>query len=383
VAEENLQRENLAKQAEELSRQTREQDQALVQEMEEEGKDMKKYFNNWKQTDTDVYAPLEYIIDYNADKIYGPGAAQAMRETLEATFFDDTFLEAFDENTTLAELRPVLLDLFPLCELNDLTDEQFQASVPGPTLVQSTVEYLASWLPTYGGETKTKHSDDCNKVKVMLSRMLLPAKTGLYRDMYQPSTEVLRFEGIVDGKKETKLLSFKDDKGNMRYFNQKLAQKFKSVDRMIELSDTKPATIKKAIQAGDLVKSSFFITGKNNIYEMITDDTWQKNEVDTDKRLGQKYARSKGWVLPKAAVDKDTAARAKNPPNTESTSNNEIVAESKYPIPIPAGELSAMLAELSSMENTSDSEYASETEFEEFASEEFASDSEEFASDDF
>ena len=61
-----------------------------------------------------------------------------------------------------------------------------------------------------------------------------------------------------------------------------------------------------------------------------------------------------------------------------------VAAESKYPAPIPAGELSAMLAELSSMENTSDSEYASETSgFEEFASEEFASDSEEFASDDF
>tara|TARA_B110001450_G_C17523803_1_gene441704 strand:- start:134 stop:787 length:654 start_codon:yes stop_codon:yes gene_type:complete len=217
----------------------------------------------------------------------------------------------------------------------------------------------------------------------MLSRMLLPAKTGLYRDMYQPSTEVLIFEGIVDGKKETKLLSFKNDKGNMRYFNQKLAQKFKSVDRMIELSDTKPATIKKAIQAGDLVKGSFFITGKNNIYEMITDDTPTSKEGGTEKRLGQKYARSKGWVLPEAAVDKDTAARANNPPNTGSTRYNEIVAESKYPIPIPAGELSAMLAELSSMENTSDSEYASETEFEEFASEEFASDSEEFASDDF
>ena len=121
---------------------------------------------------------------------------------------------------------------------------------------------------------------------------------------------------------------------------------------------------------------------------MTEDDKPSSKEGDTNKRLGQKYARSKGWVLPEAAVVKDTIARTKGmkkkPPNTESTSNNEIVAESKYPAPIPAGELSAMLAELSSMDNT-ESEYASEdtSEYEEFASEEFASDSEEFAPDEF
>jgi hypothetical protein len=49
--------------------------------------------------------------------------------------------------------------------------------------------------------------------------------------------------------------------------------------------------------------------------------------------------------------------------------------------PIPSGELSAMLAELSSMENTSDSEYVEEKWASD--SEDFASDSEDFASDEF
>ena len=104
------------------------------------------------------------------------------------------------------------------------------------------------------------------------------------------------------------------------------------------------------------------------------------NNIKPSKTVGKKYARSKSWVVPKSANERE---------NSEEKFKSgllkfKIASESKYPAPIPAGELSAMLAELSSMENTSDSEYASETSgFGEFASEEFASDSEEFASDDF
>lgn len=191
--------------------------------------------------------------------------------------------------------------------------------------------------------------------------------------MYQPSTEVLRFEGIVNGENDTKLFSFKDEGNYPRYFNQKLAQIFKFAKRMRLYKNIDE--IANAIEAGVLVKSDFVITDRNNIYEMTTDDEYQA-KGDAGKRLGQKYARSQGWVLPKTAVVKDSTARAKGmekkPPNTESTSFNEIVAESKYQAPIPAGELSAMLAELSSMDNT-ESEYASEdiSEYEEFASEEF------------
>ena len=95
-------------------------------------------------------------------------------------------------------------------------------------------------------------------------------------------------------------------------------------------------------------------------------------EMQTNTKDYEAVAKNNGWVN---IQDND--------PNYKKWVG--AVAESKYPVPpIPAGELSAMLAELSSMENTSDSEYASETSgFEEFASEEFASDSEEFASDDF
>ena len=49
--------------------------------------------------------------------------------------------------------------------------------------------------------------------------------------------------------------------------------------------------------------------------------------------------------------------------------------------PIPSGELSAMLAELSSMENTSDSAYSEEKWASD--SEDFASDESDFASDEF
>ena len=117
----------------------------------------------------------------------------------------------------------------------------------------------------------------------------------------------------------------------------------------------------------------FFITGKrNNIYEMrqnMVESNEPKVGRERAKKIGQKYARSKSWVVPKSAIERENRGKKFK------------LAESKYPI-IPAGELSAMLAELSSMDNT-ESEYASETEYEEFASEEFASDSEEFASDDF
>ena len=202
---------------------------------------------------------------------------------------------------------------------------------------------------------------------------------------YQPSTEVLKFEGFVDGfvagesktRDNTKLLYFTDEQGYPRYFNQKLAKYFYKI--MKELPNVKPETIKDAIEKSEIIEGDFFISQTfNKIYEMQRKNN---NNIKPSKKIGQKYARSKSWVVPKSAIEREN--RGKKFKLAESK-YPIIASESKYPAPIPAGELSAMLAELSSMENTSDSEYASETSgFGEFASEEFASDSEEFASDDF
>ena len=300
-----------------------------------------------------------YIIEYDADKIYGEKAAEAMRETLNATFLDETFLKAFDVNTTFKQLRPVLLDLFPLCELHDLTDQQLKESVNG-------IQGLVSGFFNAVGLTGT--SDVAIVVKLLKS-LLLP-KNG----KYQPSTEVLTFEGIVNSANGTQLLTFQDEDGYPRFFNQELAKYFYKI--MKELPNVKPETIKTAIAAKKIIEGDFFISQTfNKIYEMQR----KNNKIEMSKTVGKKYARSKSWVVPKSAIERENRGE-----NFKSGKPKFKIAESKYPAPIPAGELSAMLAELSSMDNT-ESEYASEdtSEFEEFASEEFASDSEEFASDDF
>ena len=316
---------------------------------------MKEHFDErWTQirnSNGETKNTQRYIIEYDADKIYGEEAAEAMRETLNATFLDETFLKAFDGSTTFKQLRPVLLDLFPLCELHDLTDQQLKESVNG-------IQGLVSGFFNAVGLTGT--SDVAIVVKLLKS-LLLP-KNG----KYQPSTEVLTFKGIVNSANGTQLLSFKDEDDYPRFFNQKLAKYFYKIMKDFKTPDEG----KKNSFSGD-----FFVTDKqNSIYE-YRGKNLESNEPkvgrERAKKIGQKYARSKSWVVPKSAIER------------ENRDEKFKIAESKYPAPIPAGELSAMLAELSSMENTSDSEYASETEFEEFASEEFASDSEEFASDDF
>ena len=121
-----------------------------------------------------------------------------------------------------------------------------------------------------------------------------------------------------------------------------------------------------------------------------------RNLVLPQTNLPEKLKKRKSYLLTLKHTDDTDAKDAKKVPKTTPAetkyyypTDNLDFEETNFttrtvkPIatPIPSGELSAMLAELSSMENTSDSEYAEEKWASD--SEDFASDSEEFASDEF
>jgi len=282
---------------------------------------------------------ITYMIEYDANEIYGKKTADAMRKVLNDTFSSDEWLKnsQIDDKTTFTQLRPILADLFPMCELHDLTDKQLQESVNGiPTLLSQGF----AWGTDFVGYTNTANTEsDIANIEKLLTSLLVPDKN----NQYQPSTEVLTFEGFVDGSGKTQLLSFKDQNQNPRFFNQDLTENFYKI-----MTVTTQKNIGK-LQAMNL-GHEFFIFKNKGILKVF------KIENDRAKASSENEAKIKHW----------------KPPLTTSLDS----AESHYPSPIPAGELSAMLAELSSMENTSESEYATEEE-------EFASDSEEFASDDF
>jgi len=283
-----------------------------------------------------------------------------MRKTLNETFLNNDFISKFNNSTTFEQLRPILADLFPICELCDLTDAQLKKTVNGNQGYMS-----AAFTYVFNATGITDGSDIAIVIK-MLQRMLTPDEDG----NYQPSTEELTYVGIVDGENETKLMSFKNKNGDERYFNQYLASFFLKVMEDFD-------TVKKGKESSK--DGDFFITKReNNIYEMRNDTA--QNKTTNNEKIGKGYARSKGWVVPQSAIDREKSGETFQSGTRKGQTKFDIT-ESRYTPSIPAGELSAMLAELSSME--SESEYASEDEFEELASEEFASDSSEFASDEF
>ena len=304
-----------------------------LQQMETQ---MKTHFDLWTiQEEKD--RNQKYMIEYNADNIYGELAAKAMRDMLDDTFSKDEWLREskIDNNTTFAQLRPILVKLFPSCELHDLTDEQLNATVYDED--------------KYGAVTGLRGISPIKKIQILLRRMLKPDENEPDENgKYEPSKEVLQFNGYEDGYGEgTRLLSFTYvDAGYMltsstkRFFNPKLAENFYKI-----------MSILKTQNAGRLENKEFFIYRNRTGFDIV-----YRNEGNKLKRSTLKEAKENHWTS-------DPLKKLKP-------------AESHYPSPIPAGELSAMLAELSSMGNTSESEYATEEE-------EFASDSEEFASDDF
>jgi hypothetical protein len=203
-----------------------------------------------------------------------------------------------------------------------------------------------------------------DKIKILLRRMLIPDKEGIY----EPSKEVLKFNGYEKDENGTQLLSFTfvsvgiiTNSGYKRFFNQNLAKYFYKLMNTYKIKET---------GLDWTAEGDFFKTVKKGVvYQVLK---WKNGNSYAEKTDDyEAVAKNNGWVN---IQDNDSNFKKLE----------AVVAESKYPAPIPAGELSAMLAELSSMENTTDSEYASETsEYEEVASEEFASDSEEFAPDEF
>jgi hypothetical protein len=343
---------------------------------------------------------LLYRLDFDADKVYGDSALKLMRKA--------NFIFQSDQNIKKAkwdEVRPVIEKLFPLCELNDLTDEQLNSTGnPGQAPSKIVQRILTAMLYVNGDTDYAEDTDDDTDTESETEDQNVGILESFKSYWFGGSTSLdtveeqkdfitqdyfgtLKYLGIVDGRNETLLMKFQNTDKTYRYFNQNLQKYiFKEIPEMKNTQEIKDKLKSKTLKAGD-----FVVTKQNNFYEIRIDEKDQLSYTiyETDKgkkRIGQEYVRKKGWIEPVSARKRHRAALDKLKPGAkaESSRNNNIMAESKYPAPIPAGELSAMLAELSSMENTSDSEYASETsEYEEFASEEFASDSEEFAPDEF
>jgi len=314
-------------------------ERSATQEVENQ-EQMSFHFLQESKKNADDRNNITYRIEYDANVIYGKKAADAMRKVLNETFSSGEWLEnsKIDDKTTFTQLRPILADLFPMCELHDLTDKQLKESVNG---IQSLGGWVLGGLTDFTGFTNTANTEsDIANIEKLLTSLLVPDDKN---NQYQPSTEVLTFEGFVDGSGKTQLLSFKDQDQHPRFFNQDLTENFYKI-----MTVTTQKNIGK-LQAMNL-GHEFFIFKNKGILKVF------KIENDRAKASSENDAKIKHW----------------KPPLTTSLDS----AESHYPSPIPAGELSAMLAELSSMENTSESEYATEEE-------EFASDSEEFASDDF
>jgi len=292
---------------------------------------MELHFNVWDSTKKNDQNQ-QYMIEYNAEEIYGEVAANAMRDMLEQTFSNDDWLRdsKIDNNTTFAQLRPILVKLFPLCELHHLTPDQLGETVFDEDKI--------------GASIGIRGNSPIQKIQILLRRMLIPDKEGIYK----PSKEVLQFNGYVDGYEkgvDGRLLSFTYvDAGYVlssstkRFFNPKLAEKFYRI-----------MSVFTEIRKGQEENKEFFI---GTVFDFQTIYRNVRGKADETSLL---QAKKHHWIEPLKKLKP---------------------AESHYPSPIPAGELSAMLAELSSMGNTSESEYATEEE-------EFASDSEEFASDDF
>jgi hypothetical protein len=297
---------------------------------------MELHFQLWPGQD-EKDRNQQYMIEYNAEDIYGEAAAKAMREMLELTFSNGEWLKnsKIDDKTTFTQLRPVLKSLFPLCELHDLTTDQLTKTV-------------------YDKKGYLSKLTDIQKIQILLKRMLKPDK-----GKYEPSKEVLQFNGYEYGYGEgTRLLSFTYvDAGyfvtssTKRFFNQKLAENFYKI--MSVFTDKNKGRLKSVMD-----NKEFFIVrvGEVDLIYRINNPDKSSEAFDPEAEVSTlKEAKKNHWIEPLKKLKP---------------------AESHYPSPIPAGELSAMLAELSSMGNTSESEYATEEE-------EFASDSEEFASDDF
>jgi hypothetical protein len=314
-----------------------------VDRMEQMETQMELHFDLWT-TSKEKDRNQQYMIEYNAEDIYGEAAAKAMREMLELTFSNDEWLgeSNIDNNTTFAQLRPILVKLFPSCELHDLTDEQLNATVYDED--------------KHGAVTGLVGISPIKKIQILLRRMLKPDENEPDENgKYEPSKEVLQFNGYEYGYGEgTRLLSFTYvDAGyfvtssTKRFFNQKLAENFYKIMSVFTDKDK-----------GRVENKEFFIVrvGEVDLIYRINNPDKSSEAFDPEAEVSTlKEAKKNHWIEPLKKLKP---------------------AESHYPSPIPAGELSAMLAELSSMGNTSESEYATEEE-------EFASDSEEFASDDF
>ena len=201
-----MQQENLAKKAEELKQKQLAEDNTTDDNEEKQTEDteekkendngirMKDHFDT-RVDNIEARDDQRYIIEYDADEIYTPEAADAMRKTLSETFDNDVFLKASIaveggtttlEQLTFAQLRPVLLDLFPLCELHDLTDKQLKAYLNGIQSLGGRI-YGVDRFNWYSLDKSKTESDITNVVKLLQS-LLVPDKE---TKQYQPSTEVL------------------------------------------------------------------------------------------------------------------------------------------------------------------------------------------------